>query len=117
VPIAAALVLVAIAIPRLIRAPIAEAGAGACLVGVAASPHAWGYDAALVVPWLLWAMSDHGLAEPWRTRIIVIAYLFGPLWLVSRQTGISAIAIVALGLTFIWLSGRWRVDSSGIVGT
>jgi hypothetical protein len=117
VPIAAALVLMAIAIPRLIRAPIAEAGAGACLVGVAASPHAWGYDAALVVPWLLWAMSDHGLAEPWRTRIIVIAYLFGPLWLVSRQTGISAIAIVALGLTFIWLSGRWRVDSSGIVGT
>jgi hypothetical protein len=110
VPIAVAVLLVAVAIPRLIRAPIAEAGAGACLVGVAASPHAWGYDAALIVPWLLWAMSDRGLAEPWKTRIIVATYLAGPLWLFSRQTGVSVISIVVLGLTIVWLSGRWRID-------
>jgi hypothetical protein len=109
VPVATGIALVAVAIPRLIRAPIAEAAAGACLVGVAASPHAWGYDAALVVPWLLWAMSANGLAEPWKTRIVVAAYLAGPLWLVSRQTQVSVIAIVVIGLTVVWLSGRWRM--------
>jgi hypothetical protein len=115
VPIVAAVLLVALAVPRLIRAPIAEAGAGACLVGVAASPHAWGYDAALIVPWLLWAMSPKGLAEPWRTRIVMASYLVGPLWLFSRQTQVSLVAIVVIGLTVLWLSGRWRVDSSAIV--
>jgi hypothetical protein len=112
VPLAVAVLLVAVAIPRLIRAPIAEAGAGACLVGVAASPHAWGYDAALIVPWLLWAMSSRGLAEPWRTRIIVATYLIGPLWLFSRQTAVSAIAIVVIGLTAIWLAGLWRAGAT-----
>jgi hypothetical protein len=115
VAIAVAVFIVAVAIPRLVRAPIAEAGAGACLVGVAASPHAWGYDAALIVPWLLWAMSSRGLAEPYRTRIIVATYLAGPLWLFSRQTAISAIAIVVLGLTVVWLSGLWRADRRGAV--
>jgi hypothetical protein len=110
VPVVAGIVIVILAIPRLIRAPIVEAAAGACLVGVAASPHAWGYDAALVVPWLLWAMSANGLAEPWKTRIVVAAYVAGPLWLVSRQTQVSVIAIVVIGLTVVWLSGRWRVD-------
>jgi hypothetical protein len=109
VSLAVAVGVVVIAVPRLVRAPVAEAGAGACLVGVAASPHAWGYDAALVVPWLLWAMSGRGLAEPWKTRIVVAAYLVGPLWLVSRQTGLSGIAVLVLVLYAIWISGRWRV--------
>jgi hypothetical protein len=112
VPLVAAVLLVIAAIPRLIRAPIGEAGAGACLVGVAASPHAWGYDAALIVPWLLWAMSANGLAEPWRTRIVVATYLVGPLWLFSRQTQVSGLAIVVIGLTVLWLSGRFRVSAT-----
>jgi len=117
VPIAAGVVLVVVAVPRLLRAPITEAATGACLVGVAASPHAWGYDAALIVPWLLWAMSSHGLAEPWKTRIVAATYLVGPLWLFSRQTAVSALAPVVIGLTLLWLSGRWRSDESGIVST
>jgi len=110
VPIAVAVAIVLVAIPRLVRAPIGEAAAGACLVGVAASPHAWGYDAALIVPWLLWAMSDRGLTEPWRTRVIAATYLVGPLWLFSRQTAVSVLAAVVIGLTILWLSGRWRAQ-------
>ncbi len=103
-PIVAAVVVVAASIPRLARAPILEAAVAACLIGVAVSPHAWGYDAALIVPFLLWLLAGHGpLAEPGRTRVIVAAYLVGPLWLVSPQTGVSAVAGIVLGLLAVWL--------------
>lgn len=107
VAVAGGAALVAVALPRLIRAPILEAASAACLVGVAVSPHAWGYDAALVVPFLLWLLSTRGrrvLDEPWRTRLIVGAYAVAPLWLVSRQTIVSVVAIVVLGLTALWLA-------------
>ena len=102
-----------VAIPRLVRAPLPEAGAGALLVGVAASPHAWGYEAALLLPIVWWALAG-GLVEPWRTRLIVAAYLLVPLWLVSRQTGLSAVAIVVLGAYVIWVAGLWRTE--GLAG-
>lgn len=100
-------VLVLAALPRLMRAPLPEAGAGALLVGVAASPHAWGYEAALLLPILWWALAG-GIAEPWRTRLIATAYVLVPLWLVSRQTVLSAVAIVVLGAYVVWVGGLWR---------
>ncbi len=106
-PILAGAAVVAVAIPRLVRAPMLEAASAACLVGVATSPHAWGYDAALVVPFLLWLLGEHGraaLAEPWRTRLIVAAYVLAPLWLVSRQTVVSVLAVLVLGLVVLWLT-------------
>lgn len=106
VPALAGLALVAVGLPRLVRAPLLEAAVGACLLGVAVSPHAWGYDAALVVPFLLWLLAGHGpLGGTARSRILGAAYLLGPLWLVSRQTGVSAVAIVVLGLVVVWLVG------------
>lgn len=105
-PVLAGAGLVAVALPRLARAPLLEAGVGACLVGVAVSPHAWGYDAALAVPFLLWLLAGHGpLDVSARTGIVVAAYLLGPLWLVSRQTGVSAVALIVLGLVAVWLAG------------
>ena len=99
--------MVAAAIPRLIRAPIREAAAGALVVGVAASPHAWGYEAALLLPFIWWALAG-GLAEAWRTRLIVGAYVLVPFWMVSSVTQISAVAIVVLGAYVLWLSGANR---------
>jgi alpha-1,2-mannosyltransferase len=101
--------MVAVAIPRLIRAPIREAAAGALVVGVAASPHAWGYEAALLLPFIWWALAG-GLAEPWRTRLIVGAYVLVPFWMVSSVTQLSAVAIVVLGAYVLWLSGANRVS-------
>ena len=99
--------LVLAALPRLVRAPLPEAGAGALLVGVAASPHAWGYDAVLLLPIVWWALAG-GLAEPWRTRLVVAAYVLVPFWLVSVQTVVSAVAVVVLGAYVVWLGGFWR---------
>jgi hypothetical protein len=104
----AALVVLA-AFPRLLRAPIAEAAAGALVVGVAVSPHAWGYEAALLLPFVWWALGG-GIAEPWRTRLVVAAYLLGPLWLLSAYTQVSTVAIVVLGAYVIWVAGLWRGD-------
>jgi hypothetical protein len=104
VPILAAALVVTAALPRLIRAPIVEAAIGACLVGVAVSPHAWGYDAVMVVPALVWLLAGGG---PWSTRtrtaLLVAAYALGPLWLVSRQTVVSGIALVVLGSVALWI--------------
>jgi hypothetical protein len=109
VPILSGVGLVALALPRLARAPILEAGSVACLVGVAVSPHAWGYDAALAVPFLLWLLGGHGpLTEPTRSQLIVGAYVVSLSWIVSRQTVVSGVALVVLGLVAAWLVGSWR---------
>ena len=112
VPLAAGAALVLLALPRLIRAPIREAAAGACLVGVAASPHAFGYDAAMMLPFIWWVLAG-GIAEPWRTRLVVAAYVLAPLWLVSAQTQVSAVAVLVLGALVLWLSGRLRDERPG----
>ena len=111
-PLVAGAAVVLVSLPRLARAPLLEAGSAACLVGVAVSPHAWGYDAALVGPFLLWLASEHRpLDEPLRTRLIAAAYLLGPLWLFSRQTVVSAVAIVVIGLVLVWLVQTRRMAS------
>jgi hypothetical protein len=108
VPIVAGVLLVAVSLPRLARAPMLEAGSVACLLGVAVSPHAWGYDAALAVPFLLWLLGGHGpLTEPTRSRLIVGAYVVSLSWIVSRQTVVSGVALVVLGLVAMWLVGSW----------
>ena len=42
---AAAAAVVVAALPRLLRSPIVEAGAAACLIGVVVSPHSLQYEA------------------------------------------------------------------------
>jgi Glycosyltransferase family 87 len=105
-PILVSAAIVLVSLPRLATAPILEAAVAACLVGVAASPHAWGYDAALVAPFLLWLIAGHGrLREPIRTPLIVAVYVGSLLWLVSRQTVVSAVALVVLVLFVAWVIG------------
>lgn len=114
VPVAVGGLIVLAAIPRLIRAPMLEAAVAACLVGVVVSVHAWGYDAALAAPFVLWLIAGHGvLREPFRTRFLVAAYLVSLLWLVSRQTVISAVAVVVIALVGIWFrSPRWTTTTA-----
>ncbi len=113
-------VLVLLALPRFLRAPIVEAAAGALLIGIAASPHALNYEGAMMLPILLWAAGGAtgagGLAEPARTRLLVAAYLLAPLYQLSEGIGWSPLVIVLLAASLIWIFGWWRSNGPATVG-
>ncbi|HEX7491267.1 MAG TPA: glycosyltransferase family 87 protein [Candidatus Limnocylindrales bacterium] len=108
----AAVAVAVAALPRLLRSPIAEAGAGACLVGIVVSPHSLQYEAAMVLPMLLWAAggTGSGLAEPWRTRILVGVYVLAEMYIITPFLGVSVFAAVTFGATAIWITGWKRQD-------
>jgi hypothetical protein len=115
---AVAVALVAASLPRLVRAPAAEAGAGACLVGLAVSPHSLNYEGAMLLPIILWAAgrAGTGIAEPYRTWLIVPAYFAAFEYLVSPTVGLSLLAVITIVATAVWLSGVWRVDTRAAGG-
>jgi hypothetical protein len=110
---AAAAAVVVVALPRLLRAPIAEAGAAACLIGIVVSPHSLQYEAVMVLPLILWAAggTGSGIAEPWRTRLLVAAYLAAQLYVLTPQVGVSIFAVITLSATAIWITGWQRQDA------
>lgn len=83
----------------LARAPMLGAASLTPLLGLATSPHSWPYEAALLVPAVLYAMMS--LEEPLRTRVVVAAYLIAALGLVVPYAAHS-LALLPLGGT-AWL--------------
>lgn len=75
------------------------------LVGLAASVHAWSYSAAIALPAIAYAMVR--IAEPLRTRVVVIAYACGAVG-VSMIIGGPALAIVCIGGTVWWFVSAYR---------
>ena len=66
------------------------------LLSLALSAHAWMYDATIVLPALFYAMAK--LAEPWRTRLVIAAYLLAALWMpIDAAIGFNPLAIITLG--------------------
>lgn len=112
---AAALVAVA-ALPRLLRSPIAEAAAGACLIGLVVSPHSLTYEAVLVLPIMLWAVGGTGarIAEPWRTRLLVAAYLTAQLYVLTPLAGVCIFLATTLIATAVWLTGWQRQEAAPV---
>jgi hypothetical protein len=102
------------AVPRLLRSPIVEAAAGACLVGLVVSPHSLNYEAALALPAILWTMGGigTGIREPVRTWLIVVYCAAGLMILISLWAGLSSVGIAVLAMTFIWISGWQRLDTT-----
>jgi hypothetical protein len=83
-----------------------EAASMAGLVGLAASPHAWPYDAAVALPAIFWVIA--AVAEPWRTRIIVAAFSIAPLWLASNVLHVDLLAFVIVGGAIAWIAGSLK---------
>src|ERR1035437_8969788 len=111
---AAAVAVVIAALPRLLRSSIAEAGAGACLIGIVVSQHSLHYEAAMVLPMLLWAAggTGSGISEPWRTRLLVGVFVLAQMYVITPFLGVSVFAAVTFGATAIWISG-WKRQEAG----
>jgi len=113
-PIAVMVAIVLLALPGLIRAPLVEAAAGACLLALAAGPRVWGYEAGLLLPMLAWAASG-GVDEPWRTRLLVVAVPMGLLWVFSLYTIVSGVAVVVALAMALWIVRWWPgTDARGV---
>jgi hypothetical protein len=110
--VAAAVVLAAL--PRLLRASLVEAAAGACLVGLVVSPHSLNYEATLMLPIVLWSLGGRGagIAEPWRTRLVVVCCVAGLLHLFSTYLGLSSVGVAAVAVAAIWISGCQREETT-----
>ncbi|MGH7754674.1 MAG: glycosyltransferase family 87 protein [Vulcanimicrobiaceae bacterium] len=100
---AGALVLIA-GLALLARVGALEAASFVGLVGLAASTHAWPYDAALLIPSIAYAMTR--VSEPWRTRVIVATYLIGSFGLLAQR--FDPLAIVCIGGAAWWIGSGCR---------
>ncbi len=94
--------------PLLRRVSRLEAGSIMPLVGIAASPHAWGYEAMLAVP-ALWLTATR--LNPVRLSLVWIAYAIAPVYLFSRQLHFDALAIPVLGGVAYWFVTKLRSRS------
>lgn len=94
------------------RVDLLEAGSAACIAGVALSPHAWPYDAALAFPMI--ALAWVRLPSHWRAPAAVIFALAGPCVLFSGLWGWNSQAVVVVGGTIAWLSLRLRSRAPAI---
>ncbi len=102
----ASLALLVAVLVTLRRVDACEAGSAACLAGLALSPHAWPYDAALAIPMIVLAW----MRLPLRLGTIeaIVIAVTGPLFLFSSLIGINPQAVVVIGGTIAWVIIRWR---------
>lgn len=90
-----AIVLLAF-LPALSRANFVQAMSFTSLLTIVVSPHAWMYDAALILPSLFYAMQQ--LSEPRRTTLVGAAYLLAAAWMpVVLLIRFNPLAVVTIG--------------------
>ncbi|TAM85510.1 DUF2029 domain-containing protein [bacterium] len=102
IAVGSAIALLVLAIPGLARRPALEAGSAACMIGLAVSPHAYAYDAAMLLPMLL--LLGSRLKEPLRTRAAFVVYILPAIPYVG--TSLKLLAVIVLGLAAAWVWKR-----------
>jgi Glycosyltransferase family 87 len=85
-------------------ADMRHAASLAGLIGVATSPHAWAYDAAMALPAIWWTIAN--VEEPWKTRLIVAAYVIAPLWMAAHTLRFDPLALAVVGGAVLALTAR-----------
>jgi len=98
--------LVAASAPLLARVPGPEAYAATCLLGLVVSPHAWTYDAVLVLPMIFVTITS--VREPVRTQLVSVAYAVAATVILAQEIGFAPLAIVVIGAHGAWLVVRSR---------
>jgi hypothetical protein len=101
----AGLVILVASLPALRRLPLLEAVALAAALGLLVSPHAWVYDATLLLPAVaVFAARSHQRGWPWRDRWwLAIAYGIGLAWSLGGFVGLTAMPLLVLATPFALL--------------
>ena len=89
--------------PLLLRVSRLEAASVAPLIGVAASPHAWGYEAILALPFL-WLAAARLNAVTF--ALLAVAYVVAPFYLFARVIHFNVLTIPVLGGVALWMRRR-----------
>ncbi len=95
-------------VPALRRWPPVEAVALACAAGLVVSPHAWVYDATLLLPAVA-VVASRAAARgwPWRDRwLLAAAYALAVTWPLGGFTGLTAVLPVVVVAPFVLLRDR-----------
>ncbi len=96
----------AIFIPMLRRIEVREAASAVCLLGIAVSPHALGYDAVFALP-TIFVLSTF-LRERRRVWILVVAYAIAALGSYTAFIHVDPIAFLVLAAA-VWWFARYRL--------
>ncbi len=102
-------------IPLLRRAPIVVAGSAACVIGLAVSPHAWGYDGVLILPTIFVIVER--LRGTVRAAVVAGAYVLAALLTLLPVLHFDSVALVVLGALAWWAFADRSSFRSGELGT
>jgi hypothetical protein len=115
------LAIVLACLPALRRLPLLEAVALAAALGLLVSPHAWVYDATLLLPALgVLAARAARRGWPWADRWwLALAFGIGLTWSLGGFVGVTAMPLLVLATPFAILErGPFRpVSASGLAPT
>jgi hypothetical protein len=104
--------IVIVCLPALRRLPAAEAVALAAACGLVVSPHAWAYDAALLLPAVA-VFAERAASRGWRWQDrwwLALAYLIGVAWPLTMPLDFTLIPLVVVATPFALLErGPFRV--------
>jgi alpha-1,2-mannosyltransferase len=103
-----ALVVVA-CMPYLRRLPPLEAVALACALGLLISPHAWVYDATLLLPAVgVFASGATKRGWPWQDRwLLAVAYAIGLTWAIGGFVGLTLVPLLVMAAPIVLVRPRW----------
>jgi hypothetical protein len=91
--------LLILAVIFLARRPILEGACVITLVGLALSPHANPYEAAMMLPAIFYAML--AVPEPWRTRVIAALYLLITCTFIPNGWWLAPLLVVGSAVAFL----------------
>jgi hypothetical protein len=96
------------------RRPILEGACVITLVGLAVSPHANPYEAAVMLPAIFYAMLT--VPEPWRTRVIAALYLLITSAFVPYGWRLAPVLVIGSAIAFlVFLYRRPRASARAMV--
>jgi hypothetical protein len=97
-------------LPALRRLPPLESVALACGLGLVVSPHAWVYDATLLLPAAaVFARNAAARAWPWQDRwLLASAFAIGLTWALGGFVGITLVPLLVVATPFVLLREEQR---------